>query len=127
MAIRRDLRSNLPEFFGTSGWNPVREFSRMQRRMDRMFEEMMEPWTQSMGLLPTSQAGLLSEPLGYVPACEVHETSDHYLMSFDLPGVAKEDVKIEMRDREIIVSGERRRHEGSREVYKEERARPFGV
>lgn len=43
------------------------------------------------------------------PACEVSETGDHYLMSIDLPGMKKEDIKIEMTENILTVSGERRR------------------
>ena len=42
------------------------------------------------------------------PACEVEEDDNQYLFSFDVPGVAKEDVKIELVDNELIVSGERK-------------------
>jgi HSP20 family protein len=40
--------------------------------------------------------------------CDVDETESHYLMSFDLPGVSKDDVKIEVVDNQLVVSGERK-------------------
>jgi HSP20 family protein len=43
------------------------------------------------------------------PAWEVAETDEHYLMSVDLPGMKKEDIKIEMSDNVLTVSGERKR------------------
>ncbi|MCC2680018.1 MAG: low molecular weight heat shock protein [Pseudobdellovibrio sp.] len=41
--------------------------------------------------------------------CDIHETDDHYLVSFDMPGVKKEDIKIDLQGNRLIVSGERRR------------------
>lgn len=43
----------------------------------------------------------------YQPRCDISETKDHYLASFDVPGVKKEDIKIEVEGNQLIVSGER--------------------
>ncbi|MFN7684567.1 MAG: Hsp20/alpha crystallin family protein [Oligoflexia bacterium] len=58
------------------------------------------------------------------PACDVDETDTHFLVSFDLPGVPQDAIKIECRDHQLVVSGEResesKRTEGgavSRERY----------
>ncbi|MBY0316061.1 MAG: Hsp20/alpha crystallin family protein [Bdellovibrionales bacterium] len=45
----------------------------------------------------------------FQPSCDVSETKDHYLISFDMPGVKKEDVKIEVKRNQLFVSGERHR------------------
>jgi HSP20 family protein len=42
------------------------------------------------------------------PACDVEETENAYLLSFDLPGVSKENVKIEVVDNQLLVAGERK-------------------
>lgn len=43
------------------------------------------------------------------PACEVSESEDHYMMSVDLPGMKKEDIKIELNNNVLTISGERKR------------------
>ncbi|MGZ3774069.1 MAG: Hsp20/alpha crystallin family protein [Pseudobdellovibrionaceae bacterium] len=43
------------------------------------------------------------------PACEISELDGHYLMSVDLPGMRKENIKIEMSDNILTISGERKR------------------
>lgn len=45
----------------------------------------------------------------FVPACDVTEADEHYLMTMDLPGFKKEDIKIEMNENILTVSGERKR------------------
>ncbi len=44
----------------------------------------------------------------FVPQCQVHETKTAYELKFDLPGIAKENVKIDLHDNRLTVSGERR-------------------
>lgn len=46
--------------------------------------------------------------VNFQPSCDIHETKDHYLVSFDMPGVKKDDIKIELQDNQLVISGERR-------------------
>lgn len=54
----------------------------------------------------------------FSPQCEVKDQADHFLVSFDVPGVAKEDLDIEIIDGGVKVSGERK-HEESENGYSE--------
>lgn len=47
--------------------------------------------------------------VNFQPNCDVNETKDHYLVSFDMPGVRKEDIKIEVQGSTLVISGERQR------------------
>ena len=47
--------------------------------------------------------------VNFRPSCDVSETNEHYLISFDMPGVKKEDIKIEIQGNELVISGERQR------------------
>lgn len=49
------------------------------------------------------------------PATDVHEDQNNYYASFELPGVKKEDVKVEVHDRLLTVSADRREKEGDKE------------
>ena len=46
--------------------------------------------------------------VNFQPSCDIKETKDHYLVSFDMPGVKKDDIKIEVQNNQLIISGERR-------------------
>ena len=43
------------------------------------------------------------------PAYEVQENEQHYLIETDLPGVKKEDIKIDLHENILTISGERKR------------------
>ncbi len=42
------------------------------------------------------------------PRCDVEETDKAFLMSFDLPGVKKENINIEVKDGVMTLTGERK-------------------
>lgn len=77
------------------------------------------PFNSSMGnpaffddfdrLVSSFLTPLDSQNLNFKPACDIDETADHYLASFDLPGVKKEDIGIEVKDGYLTVTGERRK------------------
>ncbi len=74
--------------------------SRLQRDIDRMFDDFLSPgrmWLQETDLTPT-----------FNPACDVQETDSHYVVSFDVPGISKDNLKIEVVDGMLTVSGEKR-------------------
>ena len=59
--------------------------------MDRFFDE----WKPQTG--------------SFEPAWDVTETEDHFLMSVDLPGMKKEEIRIELAKNTLQISGERKR------------------
>lgn len=46
--------------------------------------------------------------MSYTPNVEVKETTSAYMLSFDLPGLTKDQVKIDLNDNTLTVSGERK-------------------
>lgn len=49
-----------------------------------------------------------SAPAGWVPSCDIQEGDRHYLISLETAGVPKDQIKVEFRDQQLVVSGERR-------------------
>lgn len=70
-------------------------------------------------LTPFSGAQRWDTRMKFNPPCDVEESDLHYLVSFDLPGVSKEDLKIEVLENQLLVSGQRRsekRESGTRHL-----------
>lgn len=103
--IVKRRNSNTPDVWRGSSWSPFREISRLQRGLDRMFEDFFSPVVRG------SDVDFDLEEFGFSPLADIEETESHYIVRFDLPGVSKEDVRIEMRDNQLIVAGERKREE----------------
>lgn len=51
-----------------------------------------------------------------VPAAEIHETSDHYTVRLELPGVSRDSIDVKATDRTLSISAERRRHDNTNDV-----------
>lgn len=97
------FKSSLPDLWRGGGWSPTREMSRLQRGIDRVFDDVMRPF-------PSLSAGFSGlEEDRFAPACDIDETESHFLVSFDLPGISKDEVKIEVTDNQLTVSGERKK------------------
>ena len=95
MSSRRNF---LPDLWQSNQFNPMREMTRLQRDMDRMFDDFLSPSTLS---------GTPGREMAFSPPCDIEETDTHFLMTFDMPGISKKDVRIELRDNQLLVSGER--------------------
>jgi HSP20 family protein len=48
----------------------------------------------------------VTEGVAWSPSADVSETDDAYLIEVDVPGVKREDLDIEVSDRNLIISGE---------------------
>lgn len=90
-------------------WEPLREFATLQNEMNRLFGTVFDT--------PTSQGngGTLRR---WMPAMDLVETEDQFVLHADLPGLSEEDVNIEVEDRVLTISGERKAtHESTKDGY----------
>ncbi len=77
---------------GSEGPGSLSELGQLNERMRRMLE-------QTFG-------GMLDEPAGWVPAVDIEELEDAYVVEAEVPGVKREDVNIEVSGNELTISGE---------------------
>jgi HSP20 family protein len=73
-----------------------RTFTRFENEMNRMLE----------GFLGRSEPRWLPEP--FVPTVNLLETENELEVTLDLPGLKPEEVKVELREGHLFVSGERK-------------------
>lgn len=95
-------------------WEPLRELSSLQSEMNRLFDGLFEP----------GRSPVPSEMRRWIPPMDLLETEDSFVLRADLPGMTQEEVKIELEDNVLMLSGERRAdHETRQEgFYRLERA-----
>jgi HSP20 family protein len=117
------IRNLLPDVFrGERGnWNPSREINRLQQKIDRVFDDFFQGNESFPSLLgSTRELVPLEGDMGFTPACDIEETDTQYVVTFDLPGVKKDEVKIDLQNNQLTVSGERKEETNgrkSRELY----------
>jgi HSP20 family protein len=91
-------------------WEPVRELNTIQNEMNRLFNTFFES-------APAGSSG--GHTLRrWIPAMDLVETEDAFVLRADLPGLSESDVNIELEDNVLTVSGERKaEHEERKEGY----------
>jgi len=86
-------------------WEPIRELSSLQSEMNRLFNAAFD-----------TPAGAPARR--WAPAMDLVETGDHFVLRADLPGMSESDIKIELEDNVLTLSGERRsEHEANGEGF----------
>src|SRR5438309_237781 len=92
-------------------WEPVRELGTIQNEMNRLFNTFFDtPGASSGGHGPALRR--------WIPAMDLVETTDEFVLRADLPGLSEQDVQIELEDNVLTVSGERKaEHEERKEGY----------
>ncbi len=93
-------------------WSPI---SDLRREFDRLFDD----WAT-----PTSR-GLRTE-YTFVPACDVEEDEEHYLLTLEMAGMKKDDIKLEVNDGQLTISGERHQENKRTEDGRRYSERRFG-
>ena len=83
--------------------SPWRGLFNIERNLDRMFDD-----TFGKG-----RSDLWEDQSVSHPACEVEENDSHYVMSFDMPGVSKKNIEIEVSGNRLLVTGERKNEQNT--------------
>lgn len=60
-----------------------------------------------------STFGATTNDADFSPALDVEESEGKYTLMLDLPGIKKDEIKIEVRDNTLFISGERTREKKS--------------
>jgi HSP20 family protein len=91
-------------------WEPVRELNTIQTEMNRLFNTFFDA--------PTAASGTTANQRRWIPAMDLVETENDFVLRADLPGLSEGDVNIELDDNVLTISGERKsEHETRKEGY----------
>jgi HSP20 family protein len=87
--------------------DPVRELDSLPGNINTLFDRFFE------------RPGNGGEGRRWIPAMDLVEKDDHLELRADLPGMSEDDVNVEIRDRVLTISGERKdEQEETREGYR---------
>jgi len=86
-------------------WRPFGDLLNMHDKINRLFEdEFLHEKEQGLGVRP------------WTPATDIYETQEEYVFRLELPGIKKEDIKVEFDGDTLTITGERKEE---KEVKKE--------
>jgi HSP20 family protein len=94
-------------------WEPLRELGTLQSEMNRLFNTVFDG--------PTPSGNTMRR---WMPAMDLLESGDDFVLKADLPGMSEGDVTIELEDSTLTISGERKAEQQSEGegFYRVERA-----
>lgn len=88
-------------------WNPLSEMDTLQRSINRLFDDASSASTQRQ-----------SADVMWTPAVDTYEDKDAFLILCDLPGLDQKDVKINLDNNTLTISGTRKLdHDDKRDNY----------
>ncbi|PIE70899.1 MAG: heat-shock protein [Deltaproteobacteria bacterium] len=76
--------------------NPMNPMGRLNDTVNRLFNELFEPVAER-------DAGTRN----WAPVVDIFEAADAFVIKADLPGIPKENIDIDVKDRVLTVCGER--------------------
>lgn len=80
-------------------WDPLRELEEMSERLNRMFARPMSTRQNGKEALTVAD---------WTPQVNISEADHEYVITAELPGLKKEDVKITLEDGVLTLQGERK-------------------
>lgn len=83
-------------------WDPMAEL----RSMSQRFDDLFGGWPTLTPMMPKGMG--MDE---FLPMADLEETADAWVVDIDLAGVDKGDINVEVEDRTLVVSGERKEKE----------------
>jgi HSP20 family protein len=90
-------------------WDPFTELGELRTRFDRLFDEWLD-----------------GRERAWTPAIDVVREDGHLVVRADLPGIKPEEVKIEVEDDILRVSGEHRESKEEKGKHYVRRERRYG-
>ena len=78
-------------------WDPFREFSTLQDRMNRLFRDSYGPEGREEALANTS----------FAPPVDVYEDEHNIVLKIEVPGIDEKDIDIRIENNTLTLHGER--------------------
>ena len=74
-------------------WEPFQELEQLHEQMGRLMESVWAPVVGGNGG-------------SWIPLADIEETDDAWVVEAELPSVDRDDINVELRDNELVISGE---------------------
>lgn len=100
-------------------WEPVAELNTIQNEMNRLFNTFFDQ-PAATGRNGTGNGRR------WLPAMDLVEADEHYVLRADLPGLSDEDVNVQLEDNVLTISGERRTEQDTKQQGRYRLERAFG-
>ena len=102
-------------------WNPARELLNVEREFNKLFNTFNRRYGFDDSSMNEDLENAVRSPL-----TDISENKDQYILKMDLPGVSKENLKLNFHDGELIISGERKQEKEDKDSKYHRIERTYG-
>ena len=92
-------------------WDPYQEIQRMQREMDRMFNDAFNRFDRSPDFQHLYRQQVIS------PDIDLNDEGDRYVVLVDLPGAEENDISVHLEDQRLTISGKQNYEKQDTDAY----------
>lgn len=86
-------------------WRPIENLSSIHREMNRLFDDFLSAPPESRDLIEGA----------WSPKVDISETEHEVVVTAELPGIKKEDVKVNVQNNVLTLSGEKKQEKETKE------------
>lgn len=87
-------------------WDPIRDLMVLQDRMNELFEDASKRRARA-GTEDRDSLRNSIEHADWVPAADVYEEAELYVVALDLPGVDRSALEIDIENNQLLIRGNR--------------------
>jgi len=99
-----------------SRWDPFRDLSVLQERMNRLFNDAGHGWRTDEPAATTT----------WSPAVDIYETEGEIVVKAELPGIERKDIALHLENNVLTLRGERRFEKETKEENYHRIERAYG-
>jgi len=103
-------------------FNPVRDLLSFEKEISKLFNE----FDNTFGFRKSNAITEEMENAVWAPLTDIYEDENNYLVKVDLPGVAKDDLKISYENGSLAISGERKSEKETKDAKFHRVERTYG-
>ena len=96
-------------------WRPFRDLYNLQDDFSRMFEGFFDKGTRQV-----EDGGV------WMPATDIQETKDDVVVSVEIPGMKKDEIKVMVQDNILTIRGEKRQEKEDKDTNYHRIERNYG-
>jgi HSP20 family protein len=97
-------------------WEPFREFSTLQDRLNRLFQQSVDDSGREEALTTSS----------FAPAVDVYEDDHQVTLKIEVPGIDEKDIDVRLENNTLTVHGERKLEKDEKEENYRRVERQYG-
>ena len=98
-------------------WDPFREMSALQERMNQLFSDVR-------GKRNVREEELIRST--WIPAVDIFETPEAIVLKAELPGITAQDISVEVQDNILTLKGEKKFEKETKEENYHRMERSYG-